>query len=503
VVPSSTRELAACDDADWPSRPLRERLRVLAAVRRRLAEHRDSQCALMEAEVGKPPFEAFTADILPVLTACRWHEKHAARVLAPRRLTGGGLATMGQSHRRTRVPLGRVGIIATWNYPVGLLGVQLVQALAAGNEVVVKPSEHTPRTQRALVEHFRAAGVPASALAILPADRDAGRAMLAGEPGFGGENGFDKVVFTGSTRVGRAIAEVLAPSLTPSTLELSGRDSAFVLADADPRLAARSIWWAATVNAGQTCMAPKRALVDRAVYPAFVRALLPLASGARPRRLISAEAARAAFDEASAAVAAGGRSASGVLEPPEGPWLRPLAILDCPEDADLVAGRCFAPVLAVVPVDSLDHALAVHARVDQTLATSVFTRRPRSARADLAPRLGSTTVTINDCVLPTAHPATSIGGVGASGWGVSRGREGLLAMTRPVFVSTTGRLRPPLDEPAPEQARRLVSWMARLVGGARATAEPSAAAASAANDPSEPTPAPARPGDAAPRESAR
>jgi aldehyde dehydrogenase (NAD+) len=353
-------------------------------------------------------------------------------------------------------------VIATWNYPVQLLGIQIVQALAAGNRVVVKPSERSPRTQELLLSLAHEAGLPDGYLEWTDASRDAGSRMLR-------ERKLDHLVFTGSTAVGREIARWAVDSLTPTTLELSGRDSAFVLADTDPVLAARSIWSAATVNGGQTCMAPRRALVDRSVYSQFVFALAALAASAKPRRLIDESAARRVFDLACDACAQGGRSLSGVLEPPTGDTLTPLAIVDCPEDASLVDGDHFGPALAVVQVDSADHAIEIHRRCDQHLATSVFTRS-RAAARDITGRIGATTVTVNDCLVPTGHPGSSISGRGLSGWGESRGVAGLLALTRPVHVSSTPRLRPSIFAPPPKQAAQFDAIISRFYGPKRAGA---------------------------------
>ncbi|MEM9559833.1 MAG: aldehyde dehydrogenase family protein [Planctomycetota bacterium] len=451
-----------------PWAPLKERLRVIRAFRKRLASESESVARQIEGEVGKPFFEALTADVMPVLAACKWLERRAPRLLKPRRRGVNGMIAMGQRHTVARVPLGKVGIIATWNYPVGLLGVQSAQALAAGNTLVVKPSEHSPRVQDRLCALWHEAGVPEAVLRVIDASRDAGRAMLAGEPGFGAEDGLDHVVFTGSTGVGRAIAGVLAPSLTSSTLELSGRDSAFVLDDAPVELAARELWWAVTANAGQTCMAPKRILVEPGVYAEFCRCLGALAAGAQPRRLITPEAAQTAYAQAQQALAIGGRSLSGICEPPsEAGELRALAIADCPPRAELVAGRSFGPVVAVVPVSGLDEAVSIHRACDQHLATSVWTKRVGRARRELAPMLGSTNVAINDVIKPTAHPGIPIGGHGASGWGLSQGAEGLLGLTRPLAVSATPRLaRIPVDDPGQAGANRIARWVKRAYGAA-------------------------------------
>jgi acrylyl-CoA reductase (NADPH) len=216
------------------------------------------------------------------------------------------------------------------------------------------------------------------------ATREEGRRVLA-------EEHFDHVVFTGSTAVGRAIAEVCAPRLIPTTLELSGSDSAFVLADADARAAARAVFMGFTANAGQTCMAPRRALVMREAYAAFCDELARLVAGAKRVTLVDAGAAEAAQRAASAAISAGGRSIAGALEPVSGRTMRPAAVLDCPSDGDLFAGRHFGPAIAVVRVVDTGEALELHRRSDQHLTASVFTAKPARA-AKLVPYLGATSV---------------------------------------------------------------------------------------------------------------
>ncbi len=442
--------------SEWAGTSAAARCAWVRRFRDVLVARADELLQHVEAEVHKPRWEALTSDLLPLLAACKWHERHAPRLLRGRSCRGGAWWSLGQSHRIGRAPLGRVGIIATWNYPVQLLGVQLVQALVAGNDVVVKPSERSPRTQAMLLEIAQQAGLPAGTLRTYAATREAGQEMLAHER-------LDHLMFTGSTSVGREIAAIAASRLLPTTLELSGRDSAIVLADADPSLAARSIWNAVTMNAGQTCMAPRRVLVERSVYHAFVSQLARLAAGAGPRRLIDPGAARECYELSCEAVAAGGRSLSGVLEAPRADALVPLAIADCPRDAALISGRHFGPVLAVAPVSDVDDALRLHAEASEghVLATAVFTRDVRGADR-LASRLGSAIVTVNDCVVPTGDPRVSISGRGPSGWGPSRGEAGLLALTRPVHIARTSTwFRLPLTVPTSAAADRIGRFMLR------------------------------------------
>jgi len=428
---------------------LSDRLRWLRAFRDAVRESHPTLCALASEEVGKPNFEAMVADIMPLVASMNWHLKRASSILKPRRVGGGGLFGFGHSVRRERLPVGRVLIIATWNYPVQLVGIQLVQAVVAGNAVVVKPSERAPRTQALLVRLAQQAAdaIPSmrGSIEARAATREEGRRVLC-------EERFDHVVFTGSTAVGRAIAEVCAPRLIPTTLELSGSDTAFVLADADARAAARAVFMGFTANAGQTCMAPRRALVMREAHAAFCDELARLVAGAKRVTLVDADAAEAAQRAAHAAISAGGRSIAGALEPVQGRTMRPVAVLDCPSDSDLVGdlfmGRHFGPALAVRAVDSLDEAFALHASVGQYLATSIWTRRPTAELAARVEACGSSLVHFNSVLLPSAHPGVVITGTGASGWGGSRGESGLVALTREVFVTRTSRLvSAPLDEP--------------------------------------------------------
>ncbi|MEQ8844690.1 MAG: aldehyde dehydrogenase family protein [Phycisphaerales bacterium] len=406
---------------ELPTWPLRERLAWVRRFRRAVVAKQDELIALAGEEVRKDAFETLVSDLVPLLSSCRWHERHAGRVLRTRRLRGGSVWQIGQRHWLGREPLGLVGIIATWNYPVQLLGIQLVQAIVAGNAVVVKPSERCPKTQRRLLEIAQQAGLPGGALRVRSASREAGAAMLQGEP-------LDHLVFTGSTPVGRSIAQTLAPWLVPSTLELSGRDSALVLGDADVELAARSIGAAVRLNAGQTCMAPRRVLVDATLADRFAG-------------LLRAE------------VAKGGPLTACDGAPCEA------EVVVCEASADLVEGDHFAPRIAVVACASVERMIEVHREIGQHLATSVFTTDTTRARS-LVGQLAAGTVTINDAVIPTAHPGAPLPALGASGWGVSRGELGLLAMTRPVHVSSTSRrVRVPTDPPTGKQAEQVKKFV--------------------------------------------
>jgi len=510
-MPDALRE-SPSRTAAWP---ISARLCWVRAFRGLLVRETDALCALIQDEVAKSRWEALTSDLLPLLASCRWHERHARRLLRPRRVRGRAWWQLGQRVRLERHPAGRVAIIATWNYPVQLLGIQLVQALVAGsakagNRVIVKPSERCPRAQALLLdladEAGRHVGMPEGTITRAPATREAGADLLNTPETWGT---FDHVVFTGSTEVGRRVASQLAPSLTPSTLELSGRDSAFILPGADADLAARSIWAMVRMNAGQTCMAPRRAIVIGEAWEPFVRALKPLIEGSPSVQLIDEAAADHVRSLISGAQSRGQTVLVGVSDadlvptsrdregavshhrtqedrpltvaaPSEGENPRevaPAVILQADPAGEPAAGAHFGPLLAVVRCANLDEAVAAHALCEQHLATSIYPPPGRLGRASAEAlvaklaqrgRLGGS-VTIMDTVLPTAHPGASIAGHGSSGWGASRGEAGLLAMTHAVHVSTTSpRVRTPTGEPpAKQQAsfERLVRWWYGLGAG--------------------------------------
>jgi acyl-CoA reductase-like NAD-dependent aldehyde dehydrogenase len=377
--------------------------------------------------------------VLPLADASRFLQQEAARLLRPRRVPTRlrPVWLLGQKDTVYRRPRGVVGIIGTWNYPLLLNGVQIVQALTAGNGVVWKPSEVAPASADALFDLLVRAGYPAGLVQKLPATREAGKDLA--------EADVDHVVFTGSSAVGHALAGTLGRRLVTSTLELSGVDALFVLADADPRFAARAAWFGATINRGQTCLAVRRAFVQRGVYAAFLDALRPLLAAAPPMCLALPSQVEQAERLIRAAVADGARQ----LEAPAGDGakdvLMPQVVVDARPEMAVCREASFAPLMAVLPFDTLEDALRMNAQCPYALGASVFTANPAAVEA-WAGRLRTGTVTVNDVVVATAHPATPFGGRGESGWGVTQGAEGLLEMTVPQVVSVRGgRYRPHYD----------------------------------------------------------
>jgi acyl-CoA reductase-like NAD-dependent aldehyde dehydrogenase len=422
----------------WASRTVRDRLAPVERFRRLVVAECDAISAAIARDVGKSCAEILGGEILPVADACWFLTREAPRLLRPRRIPTGQrpLWLWGQADTVHRVPRGVVGIIGTWNYPLLLNGVQILQALAAGNAVVWKPSEVVPHFSRVLENLLTQAGFPVDVVRVLPATREMGPVLI--------EAAIDHLVFTGSETVGRKIAARLGERLVSSTLELSGCDAQFVLEDADVPLAARAAWFGCTVNRGQTCIAVRRAFVHRSIYPAFCDLLRGMAASAGPMPLALPAQVRQADHLVAEAVAAGGRLLVERAEDAN-ERCRPAVVIDARPEMALCREAAFAPVMAVLPYDTIEEALRMEAECPFALGASIFTRNP--ARADaLASQLRTGMVTVNDMVVPTVHPATPFGGRGKSGWGVTQGAEGLLEMTVPRTVSVRGgTFRPHFD----------------------------------------------------------
>jgi aldehyde dehydrogenase (NAD+) len=455
---AESARLAACRAAQarWADVPLQKRLRLVAVWRRRVAELKDEFCQAIGDDIGKTPAETIPGELLPLAEACRFLERRARRILRPRRVPSSDrpLWLWPQRDIVHRRPRGIVAIVGTWNYPLFLNGVQIVQALVAGNGVVWKPSEVAPRSAAAIERWLRISELPSDLFVVLPSTRDMGVQLTS-------QADIDYLVFTGHVETGRAIATTLAKRLIPCALELSGCDAQVVLEDADPVFAARAAWFGATGNRGQTCIAVRRAFVPRQLYGAYLDTLRPLAASAPAMSLATPKQAEMAKTLVEDALARGAKLLNAA-ESVDG--ARPTVVVDARPDMPLCQNDLFAPVMAVLPYEKVEDVMAAQTQCDYGLGCSIFTKDPARA-ATLAAKVSVGMVTINDVVAPTAHPATPFGGRRRSGWGVTQGEEGLLEMTLPQVVSVRGgSWRPHYDPPGatnmtnPRRLGGLLDW---------------------------------------------
>ena len=389
------------------------RLGVVARLRRLLAE----RAVTVAATVARRPADTLAAEVLPLLEAARFLERRAARLLAARRLGRAGrpLWLAGVEQVVLRAPLGTVLIIGPGNYPLMLPGIQALQALVAGNAVVLKPGRGGEAAAASFASLLAEAGLPAGVLVVADGGAAAGAALV--------EAGFDRIVLTGSAATGRAVMGQAAARLSECVLELSGADAVWVLPGADARLVASCVLYGLRLNRGETCIAPRRVLGTPAAL-AEIEARLAAGLASLPPVRVEDRAAVALAALADELVGRGARLRQ---------WEAGTLLADAPHDVDLLARDIFAPWVALVPVTDWEAALEEERRARYLLGASVF--GPARQAASFATRLEAGAVTVNDLIVPTADPRLPFGGARESGYGTTRGAEGLLAMTRARTIS--------------------------------------------------------------------
>lgn len=417
--------------ASGRTKGLQWRLQQLAAIEAMCDEQEEAIAAALAADLGRPPVEAWLGDIASTKGEAAYARKHLKKWVRRRRQS----LPLAQLPGRAWVqydPLGVVLVIGPWNYPFYLSMAPLVAAIAAGNCAVLKPSELAPATSELLAE-------------LVPRYLD-GQAVrvVEGDAGTTGEliaAGFDHVLFTGGTEIGRKIMAAAAPTLTPVTLELGGKSPVLVTADADLEVAARRIAWVKLMNSGQTCIAPDYVLVERTVADAFtdklVAAMAALDSdrtGAGQRIVNRRQFDRLAalLESTTGVIVAGGRRAADTLT------IEPTVIRDPAPTDPVMADEIFGPILPILTVESTEVAIGfVNAR-PKPLALYVFTGSPQRGR-DLVDRMPSGGAVINHIAMHCLIPALPFGGVGASGMGQYHGRWGFEALShrRAVLAKTT------------------------------------------------------------------
>ncbi|NBM19632.1 aldehyde dehydrogenase family protein [Streptomyces sp. GC420] len=442
----------------WAALPEAGRRRHLLCWKRQLAASLDTVADAVAAETGKPRGDA-ELEVVLTLEHLAWAARNAGRVLRERRIRAGLLAANQRATLSYR-PLGIIGVLGPWNYPVYTPMGSVGYALAAGNGVVFKPSEYTPGTGVLLARLFDAA-VPeyAGLLTAVTGAAATGEALA--------RSGVDKVAFTGSPGTARKVMAVCAETLTPFLAECGGKDAVIVAADADLDAAADAIVWGAMGNAGQTCAGVERVYAVREVHAALCDRVVERARALRPGPGPDASYGPMTMPGQTAvverhvneALAAGARAALGGVESVSGSYVAPVVLVGVPEESASMAEETFGPTVAVNAVADLDEAVRLANASRYALGAAVFSRDRRAAAA-VASRLRAGAVSVNSVLGFAAVPALPFGGSGDSGFGRIHGADGLRAFAAPQSV-TVRRFAPPVD---------LTSFTASATARARAVA---------------------------------
>ncbi len=440
--------------AAWGALDFDERRRHLVAWRSVIARRVEEFAELVGAETGKPRDDA-VLEILLTLDHLDWAAKNAKKVLGQHKVSSGSLAA---NHAATveYPPLGVIGVIGPWNYPVFTPMGSLAYAIAAGNAVVFKPSEYTPGVGKWLADTFGEA---------VPAHRD----VFVTVTGLG-ETGaalctaaIDKLAFTGSSATGRKVMASCATNLTPVLMECGGKDALIVDEDADVEAAADAAVWGGMSNSGQTCVGTERIYVHEKRYDAFVDALTRKANDVVAGDSYGAMTMPSQLDvvrrHVEGALDAGATAIVGGASSIRPPFVDPVVLVDVPDDAEAITQETFGPTLTVTRVASVDEAVAKANATGYGLASAVFS----VARGmEIAQRLRTGMTSINSVITFASVPELPFGGVGESGFGRIHGPDGLREFTRAKAI-TRQRWASPLNLTSFSRPKRMTDLVVRII----------------------------------------
>ncbi len=436
------------------TRPVEWRRAQLRALEKLMTENEARIIAALEADLGRKPFETWLADINTTAAEAAFAAKKVGKWMRRRyrllefpQLPGRGWVEYE--------PYGAVLIIGAWNFPFYLTLGPLVGALAAGNTVVLKPSEIAPESS-ALMAELVSRYLDNDAVVVVEGDGAMSQELIA--------QGFDRVLFTGGTETGRKVYEGAASHLTPVTLELGGKSPVIVAADADVKTAAKRIAWTKLMNSGQMCVAPDYVIADAAIRDELVSELQRAVAkfrAADPGGLPIVN--KRQFDRLSGylaqtkgtVVTGGGTDATALT-------IEPTVVVDPDPAEPLMTDEIFGPILPVVTVRSLDEAIEWVNSRPKPLAAYLFTRA-RTVRERVIREVSAGGMVINHLIFQVSTARLPFGGVGTSGMGAYHGKWGFeefshrkAVLTKPTRPDLSALVYPPYTEKVWKLARRLL-----------------------------------------------
>lgn len=424
----------------WSKLAVGERLNYLMKLKEYMVVHMEEVAQSIADDTGKVLTEALVADIMPTLDGIDHICKHGEKILK-RRKAKTPLLLIGKKSFIEYMPRGVVLVISPWNYPLQLAMVPMVSALAAGNTVILKPSEVTPLVGKCIEELFMKAGFPEGVVQVAHGGKEVGAAFTNGMP--------DYIFFTGSVHTGKVIQGVAAKDLIPTTLELGGKDPMIVFADAQLERAAKGAAWAAFTNSGQVCMSAERLYVEKSVYPQFLGLLKQEISTLKQGRDVDSDVGSMTFPaqiqivkkQLEEALSKGAIIETGI--PPKdwknGMFLPLIVLTNVNQQMKIIQEESFGPILPVIPFDSEKEAISLSNDTIYGLNASVWTKDIAKARR-VASQLVSGAVVINDAIITVANHSLPFGGAKQSGVGRYHGDEGLrIFCHEKAIIESSGR----------------------------------------------------------------
>jgi acyl-CoA reductase-like NAD-dependent aldehyde dehydrogenase len=436
----SQDEVFACVDAAhlatarWQEFGFTARKKTLLKWASYITKNQKEIAQLVASECGKPIGDA-SLEVSIAIDHIAWAAKHAEQIMRKQDRPA-GLLMFNMKAQVQRSPLGVVGVIGPWNYPIFTPMGSIAYALAAGNTVVFKPSEYTPGVGKWLADSFAQIAPFENILTTVTGLPETGKALT--------ESAVNKISFTGSTRTAKKVAASCAERMIPVVLECGGKDPVIVDTDADLKLAAEYALWSAMANAGQSCIGAERVYVVESVAEQFIEIITKMAKkievgkdygpATMPSQL---KVIQSHLDDAKAA---GAKFLVGGADSVKGAFVEPVIMVDVPESSTAMTQETFGPTLAINKVINTDEAIRLSNASSYGLAAAVFSKRNGER---IASKLASGMVSINSVFLFAAVPSVPFGGYKDSGYGRIHGAEGLLEYTYARTVVKT-RFKIPL-----------------------------------------------------------
>ncbi|MFY0759484.1 aldehyde dehydrogenase family protein [Metabacillus dongyingensis] len=411
----------------WKEKSVKERLSFIRKLKNVMFDRMDEIIEVIANDTGKVKVEAVTADVMPVLDAIAFLEKTAEKSLAARRVQTPA-HFWGKKSYIEYMARGTVLVISPWNYPLQLAMVPMLNALIAGNSVILKPSEVTPLVGKYIEHLFMLAEFPKGLVQVAHGGKDVGAALTRGKP--------DYIFFTGSVATGKKIQEEASKALIPTTLELGGKDPILIFADANLDRAAKGAAWGAFTNSGQVCMSSERIYVEQSVYEEFLEKLqsetLMLKQGTDLNDDIGSMTYRGQIDvmkeQLEEAMAGGARLITGSIprdwDLSQGLFIPPTIVVDVHQKMKLVQEETFGPVVTVMPFQSEEEAIELANDSIYGLNASVWSKDLKKAKRVVS-KLVTGNAVINDVMISVVNHHLPFGGVKQSGIGKYHGKHGI------------------------------------------------------------------------------
>ena len=454
---------------EWEAFGFEGRARVMRRAQKWLMDNAERVVETIVSETGKTYEDAELAEIGYAGAAFGFWAKEGPTYLADQKVKSSQVLVKGKKLVLRYRPLGLIGVIGPWNYPLTNSFRDCIPAMMAGNSVILKPSEITPLTSLLMAEALSECGLPENVLQIATGRGETGAALV---------EQVDMIMFTGSTRTGRKVAEAAARRLIPASLELGGKDPMIVLSDADLERAANFATYYSMQNAGQTCISIERVYVEEPVYDEFVAKVSEKVRGLRvgkPEGFGSVEVGAITFppqmdtikDHVQDALQKGARALTGGHEVQgKGRFFEPTVLVDVDHSMKIMTDETFGPTLPIMKVGDAEEAVRLANESPYGLGASVFSRDTRRGEA-IARRIEAGAANVNDAMINYTVLELPMGGAKASGLGSRHGAGGIrkYCSQQAIVVTRLGMKKELFMYPYSRRTSRLLARLFKFMYG--------------------------------------